>query len=158
MTYNGKAQKPKVIVKSGSKTLKSGKDYTLIYKNNKRSGIAAVIVKGKGSYAKYSKKLTFSIKPAKLAAPSVKSSKKGTFTVKWKKNTEITGYQVQYSTDKAFKAGTKLQTIKKKTTLSCIIKSLKSKKTYYVRMRGYKKASGKTVYGTWSKTVRVKIQ
>ena len=158
VTYNGKAQKPKVIVKSGSKTLKSGKDYTLIYKNNKRSGIATVVVKGKGSYAKYSKKLTFSIKPAKLAAPSVKSSKKGTFTVKWKKNTEITGYQVQYSTDKAFKAGTKLQTIKKKTTLSCIIKSLKSKKTYYVRMRGYKKASGKTVYGTWSKTVRVKIQ
>ena len=88
MTYNGKAQKPKVIVKSGSKTLKSGKDYTLIYKNNKRSGIATVVVKGKGSYAKYSRKLTFSIKPAKLAAPSVKSSKKGTFTVKWKKNTE----------------------------------------------------------------------
>ena len=30
--------------------------------------------------------------------------------------------------------------------------------TDYVRMRGYKKASGKTVYGAWSKTVRVKIQ
>ena len=30
--------------------------------------------------------------------------------------------------------------------------------TDYVRMRGYKKASGKTVYGAWSKNVRVKIQ
>ena len=51
VAYSGKAQTPKVTVKMGSKTLKSGTDYTVLYKNNKMAGTATVTVTGKGTYA-----------------------------------------------------------------------------------------------------------
>ena len=60
-TYNTKAQKPKVTVKLGSKTLKEGTDYTLTYASNKNaSKKASVTVKGKKAYNGSVKK-TFTI-------------------------------------------------------------------------------------------------
>jgi hypothetical protein len=50
-TYTGKALKPAPVVKVGTRTLKSGTDYTLAYKNNTKVGTATVTVKGKGNYA-----------------------------------------------------------------------------------------------------------
>ncbi|MFR8616242.1 MAG: fibronectin type III domain-containing protein [Anaerostipes hadrus] len=44
----------------------------------------------------------------------------------------------------------KTKTISKNKTTSYTIKKLKKKKTYYVRIRTYKKASGKTYYSGWS--------
>ena len=38
VTYNGKAQKPKVTVKDGSYKLKNGTDYTVKYSGNKKIG------------------------------------------------------------------------------------------------------------------------
>lgn len=58
--------KPEVIVTSGSKTLKSGKDYTISYANNKKIALSTdkaaptITIKGKGNYSG-SKKVTFSI-------------------------------------------------------------------------------------------------
>lgn len=49
--YTGSAVKPGLTVKSGSKTLKAGKDYTLSYANNVNVGNkATVTVTGKGGY------------------------------------------------------------------------------------------------------------
>ena len=50
LTYNGNEQKPTVTVKDGEKTLTSGTDYTLTYKNNTNAGTATVTVEGKGNY------------------------------------------------------------------------------------------------------------
>ncbi len=50
-TYDGKAKTPMVTVKYGSKTLRSGTDYTVSYKNNINSGTASVVVSGKGNYS-----------------------------------------------------------------------------------------------------------
>lgn len=46
-TYSGKANKPKLTVKSG-KTKLASKYYSATYKNNVKAGTAQVIVKGKG--------------------------------------------------------------------------------------------------------------
>ena len=46
VTYNGKAQKPKVTVTYGKKTLKEGKHYTVKYSSNKNVGKAKVTVTG----------------------------------------------------------------------------------------------------------------
>ena len=62
--YNGKAQKPKVKVKLGSKTLKKGKDYKVSYTGNKKTGTATVKITGIGSYHGTIKK-TFQIVPKK---------------------------------------------------------------------------------------------
>lgn len=61
MNYTGKAlEQSKLVVKSGSKTLTSGKDYTLTYSNNIKVGTAAISITGKGNYKGTIKK-TFEI-------------------------------------------------------------------------------------------------
>ena len=66
-TYDGKEKKPSVkSVVLGSKTLKSGTDYTVSYANNINVGTATVTVTGKGSYWG-SASATFTIKKAAQA-------------------------------------------------------------------------------------------
>ena len=83
---------------------------------------------------------------------SVKAQSKA-FTVKWKKKSNITGYQIQYSTNSKFKKGNKSIKIKNAKTGSKKITKLKSNKKYYVRIRTYK---GKK-YSKWSKVKSAKI-
>ena len=57
-----------------------------------------------------------------------------------------------------------LRTKKKKSkmvgkwTSKKTITKLKKGKTYYVRVRAYKKLSGKKIYGKWSKIKKIKIR
>ncbi len=74
------------------------------------------------------------------------------FTVKWKKKSNITGYQIQYSTNSKFKKGNKSIKIKSAKTVSKKITKLKVAKKYYVRIRTYK---GKK-YSKWSKVKSIK--
>ena len=74
------------------------------------------------------------------------------FTVKWKKKTNIAGYQIQYSTNSKFKKENKSIKIKSAKTVSKKITKLKSNKKYYVRIRTYK---GKK-YSKWSKVKSIK--
>ena len=82
---------------------------------------------------------------------SVKAQNKA-FTVKWKKKSSITGYQIQYSTNSKFKKGNKSIKIKNAKTVSKKINKLKVAKKYYVRIRTYK---GKK-YSKWSKVKSIK--
>ena len=68
----------------------------------------------------------------------------------------MSGYQYRYATTKKglAKAAVKTASSKKVT-----VKKLKSKKTYYVQVRTYKKtATGKKVYSAWSTAKRVKVK
>ena len=84
---------------------------------------------------------------------SVKAQSKA-FTVKWKKKSGITGYQIQYSTNSKFKKGNKSIKIKNVKTVSKKITKLKVAKKYYVRIRTYK---GKK-YSKWSKKKNIIIK
>ena len=88
---------------------------------------------------------------ATTAITSLKTKNK-TITVKWKKKTGITGYQIQYSTNSKFKKGNKSIKIKNSKTISKKITKLKAAKKYYVRIRTYK---GKK-YSKWSKVKSIK--
>ncbi len=154
VAYTGKALKPAVTVKADGKTLKSGTDYTVAYKNNKKPGKATVTVTGKGSYTG---KLSgsFIITPKKQAAPTVKALGKSKVKITVKKDKLASGYKVQYSTDKKFKKGVKTITLKKNTKTTKTVKLKKGKK-YFVRSAAYVKV-GKTAYaGKFSKAVKVK--
>ena len=85
------------------------------------------------------------------AITSLKTKNK-TITVKWKKKSNITGYQIQYSTNSKFKKGNKSIKIKNAKTVSKKITKLKAAKKYYVRIRTYK---GKK-YSKWSKVKSIK--
>lgn len=116
---------------------------------------------------KLSTKTTASKKPTKRALlpvekmtgslKSVKSPKKSTLMITWKKVGKITGYQVQFCAKRNFKKGTIERKFKKKVTKTQV-GPLKSKRKYYVRMRPYTKSSSKMYYGKWSKVKKVKIK
>ena len=153
--YTGKALKPAVTVKYGSKALKKGTDYTVSYKNNKAVGVATVTVKGKGGYTG-TKKVTFTILPRTVAISKLTAGKQR-LTVKWVKRAEATGYELQYALKSSF-AGAKTVSIKKNATVSATIKKLKTGKTYYVRLRSYKTVGKKTYRSAWSKGKGVKVK
>jgi len=153
-TYTGKVLKQSVVVKDGNTTLKSGTDYTVSYKNNKKVGTATVVITGKGNYTGTVTK-TFKINPKGTSLKKLTKGKKQ-FKATWKvQKTQTTGYQIQYSTNKKFKSGNKTVKVKKNKTTSSTVKKLKAKKKYYVRIRTYKTVNGKTYYSGWSKVKNV---
>ncbi len=157
--YSGKEKKPGVTVLSGSLELIKDKEYTVSYSYNINVGTAYVTVYGKGDY--YGS-VTKSFKIIPKGTPlkgQIKPRHKG-FSVEWKKQPKsITGYQVQYSTDKKFKGKTTvIRTVKKKSVTKLTISKLKAKKKYYVRVRTYKTVKGKKYYSRWSKSKVVKTK
>ena len=156
-TYNGKAQKPSVTVKTAAGTKLTTASYTVTYATGRKNvGTYKVTIKMKGNYTG-TKVLTFKVVPTKTTISKVTGAKKA-LTVKWaKKTTHVTGYEIQYSTTKSFKSY-KTKTVTSNKTTSATIKSLKAKTTYYVRIRTYKTVNGKKVYSGWStiKTTKTK--
>lgn len=114
------------------------------------------IQKGKGSnytlYAKWEKVK----KPSKPAIKSVSNSNAKKLKVVIKKKVKYAqGYQVQYALDKRFRKS--MKTVTTKSTSKTLTK-LKKKKTYYVRVRAYRKDSvGNYIYGSYSSTKKIKI-
>lgn len=84
------------------------------------------------------------------------SSKSGILTVKWKKNSAATGYQIQYGTKASF-SGAAISTANKARTVKKTL-SLKKGKTYYVRVRTMKSVGGKTYYGAWSSAKKIRVK
>lgn len=122
---------------------------------------ATYSAKGVRTYycTKCSYKYTKDIPKLTVAKPSNVSitPKSKSFVLKWSKNTKATGYQIQYSTSKSFKTISKSYKITKNSTVSKTVKSLKSQKTYYVRIRAYKTYNGKNYYSSWvNKSVKTK--
>ena len=154
-TYTGKTLKPSVTVKLGKKTLKKGTDFTVTYKNNKNIGKATVTILGLGAYEGSVSK-TFKINPKKLTGLKVKAGKKQ-MTVSWKK-ASVTGYEIVYATSKNFKEGKKTVTVKSAKTAKKVIKKLKAKKTYYVKVRAYKTVKKAKYYSAYTSAKKVKIK
>ena len=163
LVYNGKKQTPAITVTDRTgKVLKNGTDYKVTYpKNRKNVGVYTAKVTFKGNYTG-TKSLTFRIDPKAASLKKLKAQKKG-FQVTWKKQTsQTTGYEVQYSTKKNFKKGTKTITVKKNSKTSATVSKLSAKKKYYVRIRTYKtvKVNGKNtkLYSDWSSVKNVKTK
>lgn len=156
VTYNGKSQKPSVKVYSGKKQL-SSKYYTVSYKNNKNVGYGTVTVKGKGSYSKASGTAKFKINLKKPIFSYTRSTKRKTFTIIWKMTGGNSGWQVQYSMNKKFRSGVRTINLKSRNT-KLTVRKLRSRKNYYIRIRGYKKVGSKMMYSSWSNVKRVKIK
>ena len=162
LAYNGKSRKPKVKVLDRAGKVIGSNQYQVAYQNNIHVGYATATVRFIGNYSGIQKK-TFVIEPKGTGISKLKAKKKG-FVVSWKRqNSQITGYQIQYSTSKKFpKKSTKAATINSSRTTTKIVSKQKAKKKYYVRIRTYKdvKWNGKDtkVYSGWSKVKSVKTK
>lgn len=138
-----------------SYTLKKGTDYNVLYEDNKSVGTATVIFTGSGNFKGLHVE-NFTIRPQTTVLRKLVKGKKQ-FNAVWKKQTtQVSGYQLQYATNKKFTSSKKV-TIGKKYT-SKAIKKLKSKKIYYVRVRTYKSVYGIKYYSKWSNTMKVKTK
>lgn len=154
-TYNGKAKTPYATLLFNNKALKKDVDYTVTYSDNIEIGQATVTVTGIGNY-KGELKATFAINPARQTISKLTSQYRG-FAANWKKDTKVTGYQVQYDMNKNF-TSYKSKYVKTNSTYKKTFSGLKSKKTYYVRVRSYKTVNGVKYYGSWSAVKSVKTK
>ena len=72
-TYSGNLKKPGAVVKLDGKKLKSGSDYTVVYRNNRNAGTATAVIQGKNNYSGSVKK-TFRIQRKSITKFSAKLS------------------------------------------------------------------------------------
>lgn len=135
---------------SGSNTLvytdgsvKSGTMYTYTVRAYKGSALSA--------YNKNGSRIVRLTAPVQYK-PSSKAS--GKLTVRWKKAVGASGYQIQYAASRSMRGARTVSTSALTRTLS----GLKKGSTYYVRIRAYKKVSGKTYYGAWSSVKNAKVR
>ena len=140
------------VVKGNSKvtytdksTLKNGAKYT--YK---------IVAASDTTTSKTSKSVTiYRLSKEKLS--SVKNKKSRKMIVKYGKNAKATGYQIQYSPSSSFSYGNKTVKVKGAKNSAKTISNLTWGNTYYVRVRAYKSAGGKTFYSAWSSKKKIKI-
>lgn len=154
-TYTGKSIRPSVTVTVNGKKIGSSA-YKLYYKNNKNSGIGTVQVRGIGKYSRINKTLTFKILPPKTLLTGLKKANRS-FTASWKKNIQATGYQIQYAADSRFTKERKTVTVGKQSATRYKISGLKNKKTYYIRIRSYKRVGKKVLYSSWSTVKKIRV-
>lgn len=101
-------------------------------------------------YAKWSK-----VKVKKTTGLKVMNTKGKNLVVRYSKVSGAKGYQITYATNSKFTKGKKVVNTTKRTKT---IQKLKKGKTYYVRVRAYKKDStGRKVYGKYSTVKKIKI-
>lgn len=91
-------------------------------------------------------------------APSISTTAgKRQITVKWAKDTKVTGYQIYRSTKKNG-AYAVVKTVKSKNTTRFTNKKLKRGKRYYYKVKAYKNVSGKRVYSNFSNASGKKVK
>ena len=101
--------------------------------------------------AKPAKKVTVKKQKAKVKAGKKK------LTVTWKKDKNVSGYQIKIATKKNFK-GAKTYTVKSYKTYKKVIKKLKANKKYFVKVRAYKTVGKSKVYGAYSAVRSCKVK
>ncbi len=96
----------------------------------------------------------------KAKAPTIKkvsSPRSRKLTVKWKKVSSVTGYQVKWSQKKNF-SGSKTVTVKGSSKTTKTVTTSKRKKYYYAKVRAYKTVNGKKIYSSWSSAKKIKVK
>lgn len=155
-TYNGHVQRPRVAVIAANGKVISSKYYKVTYSSGcKYAGKYAVRVTFKGNYSGYIRR-TYHINPKSTTVTNLSRNGKK-ITVSWKRqSTQTSGYQIQICSNNRFK-GAKTVTVRSNKETKKTISVLSASKTYYVRIRTYKYASGKGYYSGWSGVKYVKL-
>lgn len=148
----------KLSYKSSSKSVKVDKNGKVtIAKNFVGKATITITSKATKNYKATTKKVTVTVNPAKVKLTGVKNYKGKKLKAYWKKNTKVTGYQIQYSTSSKFKSA-KTVTVKGYKSTSKTITKLTKNKKYYVRVRTYKTVSKVNYYSGWSNVKSITIK
>lgn len=154
--YTGKKVNSKIYLSSGSLDLVEGKDYVVKRPAGlKNIGKYSFTITLKGKYSGTMKK-TLVIAPQATKIKKLSRGKKS-FTAKWKKTKQTSGYLIRYSTSPYMKKA-KTVNVKSGKKVSKKVTKLKKKKTYYVEVFPYKVVKGKKCVCPVSDTKKVKTK
>lgn len=134
------------IRKIKGKSLQAGKTYTAKVVSLKK-------VKGKVKEGRIIT-LKTSTRPKTSTITYGKKRTSTKILLKWKKITGVTGYEIQMSTNA--KKGFKKIAAAKASKRSFLKGGLRKGKTYYFRIRSYKKVTGGKIYSSWSRVKKIK--
>ena len=148
----------KLTYSSGNKSVKvnAGGKIT-IAKNFTGKAVITITAAETAKYRRTSAKITVTVRPIGTSLTKLTNNAKGKLKIRWKRNKSVTGYMIQYSTDKNFRKSVKTANIRKNKTTSTTLSKLKKGKTYYVRIATYKKSGGK-ICSSWSKVKKIRIK
>lgn len=153
---SGKSLNAKVIGKGGKVSYKSSNPKVVAVSSSgkitaKNIGSAAITitVAKTENYPAISKKITVNVIPQKPIISKVSKGDKGKLKLTWKADKNVSGYVLYRSTSKS---GTykKIKTVKGNKTSSYTDSGLKNGKTYYYKIRSYKKVGNKNIYSNYS--------
>ena len=165
VTVSNKSQTTKLDVKADEDaklTYKSDNKSVKVDKNGKVTiaknfvGKATITVTATSGSTKTTKKVTITVNPKGTTFRSVYNGAGKKLKAYWNRNSQVTGYQLQYGTSKNF-TGCKTVTLNSNKYTGSVRTGLKKNATYYVRIRTYKRVSGKTYYSAWSKVKSFKV-
>ena len=165
VTVSNKSQTTKLDVKEDEDaklTYKSDNKSVKVDKNGKVTiaknfvGKATITVTATSGSTKTTKKVTVTVNPKGTTFRSVYNGAGKKLKAYWNRNSQVTGYQLQYGTSKNF-TGCKTVTLNSNKYTGSVRTGLKKNATYYVRIRTYKRVSGKTYYSAWSKVKSFKV-
>ena len=165
ITVSNKSQTTKLDVKADKDaklTYKSDNKSVKVDKNGKVTiaknfvGKATITVTATSGGAKTTQKVTITVNPKGTTFRAVYNGKGRKLKAYWNRNSQVNGYQLQYGTSKNF-TGCKTVTLKSNQCTGSVRTGLKKNATYYVRIRTYKRVSGKTYYSDWSKVKSFKV-
>ena len=125
----------------------------------KFTGSARITIRSSATagYNAATKHITVTVNPAGTTLTTAKNLSGRKAQITWKKNGYVTGYEIQYSVNKNFRSGSK-KTVSGASKTKYTLTKLQKNKTYYVRIRTYKKSGTKKYYSSWSKVKAVRIR
>lgn len=92
-----------------------------------------------------------------ITEASVSSKKEGLLSIKWAKNKNAVGYELEYSKNEDFSDSVK-ETVDDIDTEQFEVKGLKPKDVYYARIRSFINVNDETVYGEWCDAGKIEIK
>lgn len=165
ITVSNKSQTTKLDVKADKDaklTYNSDNKSVKVDKNGKVTiaknfvGKATITVTATSGSVKSTQKVTITVNPKGTTFRAVYNGKGRKLKAYWNRNSQVDGYQLQYGTSKNF-TGCKTVTLNSNKYTGSVRTGLKKNATYYVRIRTYKRVSGKTYYSAWSKVKSFKV-
>ena len=125
----------------------------------KFTGSARITIRSSATagYNAATKSIAVTVNPAGTTLMTAKNLSGRKAQLTWKKNRYVTGYEIQYSVNKNFRSGSK-KTVSGVSKTKYTLTKLQKNKTYYVRIRTYKKSGTKKYYSSWSKVKAVRIR
>lgn len=146
----------KVTYESSDTKIVAVKGSKFIPKDIGKATITITATEGK-NYKKLVKKIFIRVYPQTVSVKTLKSTASRTATVTWTPGKQLTGYQIQYSTQKNMK-GARTAAVNTNTD-NFTIKRLSQNTTYYVRIRAFKRASnGVRYYSDWGSVKAVTVK